>query len=231
MNPTAPAADPALGDLRREMDGHFWLHTIDLGNGLVTPGRVPAEVFETKKKTCLDGVEFKGKTVLDVGAWNGGYSIEAKRRGAARVVALDHMTWIHPQIRGRESFDFAVRVTGLDIEALELDLEIANALAGVDRFEVVLFLGVFYHLLDPIHVLQQLGRITTDTLVVETHVETFPDPRPAMVFFPTDELSGDPSNWWGPNIACVEALLKTVGFKTISIQQYAPTRAVFHARK
>src|SRR5579859_2611907 len=76
-----------LDELRRRVDSIVWYHSIDLGDGIVTDGF---------SKTFLEGPQlpdFAGRTVLDIGAWDGYYSFLAERRGAARVVALDHYVW------------------------------------------------------------------------------------------------------------------------------------------
>src|SRR5689334_19854227 len=64
-----------------------WWHAIDLGEGVVTPG-TRAWTMET-----LGVTDLTGKTVLDIGAWDGYFSFEAERLGASRVVALDHYVW------------------------------------------------------------------------------------------------------------------------------------------
>src|SRR2546425_13279142 len=77
-------------DLRRQVDQIKWWHTIDLGNGVVTPGRV--DNLGTLRRIGMPG-RLDGKTVLDVGAWDGFYSFEAERRGASRVLATDSYSW------------------------------------------------------------------------------------------------------------------------------------------
>jgi tRNA (mo5U34)-methyltransferase len=69
------------------------------------------------------GLSLAGKSVLDVGAWNGGFSVEAARRGATRVAALDHFAWNASGFRGRETFELVKRVTGLPLEAVDVDLD------------------------------------------------------------------------------------------------------------
>ena len=122
-----------------KMESHYWWHTIDLGNGLVTPGRLAARQIARKQKAVFGDIDLMNKSVLDVGAWNGAYSIEAKRRGAARVVAIDHFTWNDQKIRGRAAFDFAVKCTGLEIEAIDRDLAIPQALSDLNRLTLSCF--------------------------------------------------------------------------------------------
>ena len=104
----------------------------------------------------------------------------------------------------------------------------------VGQFDVVLFLGVFYHLVDPIQALQNLATLTKEVAVVESHMDLGNFDRPAMVFYPGAELNNDPTNWWGPNRLCMEALLTLVGFSRIEYQPHpivGAARGIFHAYK
>ncbi|MCE5241664.1 MAG: DUF1698 domain-containing protein [Syntrophobacteraceae bacterium] len=218
-----------LDDSLAEMNKYCWWHSIDLGNGLVTPGAKSLDLMAEEYRNSFDGLSLHGRSVLDIGAWNGGFSIEAKRRGARRVLALDRPGQANMQ-NARDSLNFAISKSGLEIETIERDVEVIGALDGIGQFDVVLFLGVFYHLIDPVYVLRQLYPITKEVLVLETHVVVSSDSSPLMIFYPTDELNHDASNWWGPNIACVEYLLKTIGFSRVEIiQPKDKNRAVFRA--
>jgi tRNA (mo5U34)-methyltransferase len=213
------------------LEEYFWWHSIDLGDGVVTPGRKVPAIMKAEFGIVFGPTDLAGKSVLDIGTWNGGFAVEAKRRGARHVLATDSYCWRQPMFRGRETFDLVLRRTGLDIEAREIDATEVG-IDAVGRFDVVLFLGVFYHLLDPIAVVQRLAAVTDEVLVLETHMDAEEETRPAMVFYPGTELNGDGTNWWGPNRACVEALLRTVGFEEVVFTPgYAPGRGVFHAWK
>ena len=147
---------------------------------------------------AFNSIDLVGKSVLDVGAWNGGFAIEAKRRGAKRVVALDHFIWNHPHFQGRRSFEFATLACNVEIEAVDQDLDAPQlSLGGLGRFDVVLFLGVLYHLIDPIAALREVAACVGEVLVLETYLEQTVDPRPSMTFYPGSELNNDPTNWWG----------------------------------
>src|SRR5215831_9437995 len=192
--------------LQHKIAQYPWYHSIDLGNGVVTPGTKTPDVHRRELSAYFDPVDLNGCSVIDIGAWNGFYSFEAKKRGAKRVLAVDHFAWMHPTFRGRESFDLARSTLGLDIEALEIDVpELSPEQVGT--FDVVLFLGVFYHLFDPVDGLRRAASLTKEVLVVETHTDLGEVDRPAMVMYPGAECAGDPTNWWGPNNACVRALL------------------------
>jgi tRNA (mo5U34)-methyltransferase len=217
--------------LRSAISQHFWWHSIDLGNGIVTPGQKTPESMAIESKLYFDGVDLTGRSVLDVGTWNGGFAVDVKRRGAARVLATDSHCWRDPYYKGRATFDLAIPATGLDIEAREIDATEVSVEA-VGRFDVVLFLGVFYHLFDPISTLKQLAAVSGEMLIVETHLDAQDILKPAMIMYPGTELAQDPTNWWGPNRACMEALLRTVGFPRVTFQRGAmETRGVFHAWK
>jgi tRNA (mo5U34)-methyltransferase len=209
----------------------FWWHSIDLGNGIVTPGVKSIDQMQEEYETAFGGLDLRGKSVLDVGAWNGAFSIEAKRRGASRVVALDRPREVNMP-GAHDSLEFAIRNSGLTIEMVERDIEEPHALDGLGEFDIVAFLGVFYHLVDPIMPLKNLAKIARETLIVETHQEYSGDERPLMIFFPGSELNDDASNWWGPNRACMEALLRTIGFTTVETRQpTAESRLVCVARR
>jgi tRNA (mo5U34)-methyltransferase len=92
------------------------------------------------------------------------------------------------------------------------------SLEHLGQFDYILYLGVFYHLIDPISALRDLAAIAKRGLILETHIETTAESRPMMVFYPGGELNGDPSNWWGPNEACVVSLLRHFGFLRIDAQ-------------
>jgi tRNA (mo5U34)-methyltransferase len=238
----AAAGVETLNSSSDELTDQFWWHSIRLDDGRVTPGIKALELMEREFHDTFSVLDLTGQSVLDVGAWNGGFSIEAKRRGADRVVAVDHFTWNNPTFRGRAGFDLATRLCNLTIEAADIDLDAPRlSLGQLGTFDIVLFLGVFYHLIDPIAALREVAAVAGKVLVVETYLEETLDPRPAMVFYPGSELVNDPTNWWGPNRNCMEALLRLNDFNRIDFTetQAIPSvirpgethvrRGVFHA--
>ena len=224
------SADTA-SSLKARVDECFWFHSIDLGNGIVTPGIKSKELLEAEFENAFRGVAVAGKTVLDVGAWNGAFTAEAARRGAAHITALDHVTWNIPIWQGRRSFDLVMNEKAIPATAIDFDVDAPNmSLAHLGKFDVVLFLGVFYHLKDPIAALREVAHAASEVLVVETYVDRELDPKPAMVFYPGTELANDPTNWWGPSCACIEALLKMIGFARVESRVGAAhNRQVLHA--
>lgn len=207
-----------------------WFHSMELRPGVVTKGAKSRDLLASEADAVLGPLDLAGRSLLDIGAWNGFWSFEAKRRGAGRVVALDDYTWRHPDFRGRETFDLARAALGLEVEAVEADV---TALApDFGRFDAVLFLGVFYHLEDPLPVFRTLRALTGQALVLETHQAMLDCPQPAMVYYPGKELAGDETNWWGPNPALVYRLLVRAGFARVFYQDhpaYGRARGIFHA--
>ncbi len=209
---------PPADKLRREVARIHWFHKIDLGNGIVTPGH-----DNSAEKLLRIGIpaDLSGKSVLDVGAWDGFFSFEAERCGAERVVAIDPNAWRVPvgpdnPWSGQEGFNLARRVLGSRVEDVDIGLDELTP-ERIGRFDVVLFLGVFYHLPDPLPIFERVANVTAERLIVETHADLVWMRRPAMVYYPGSELSHDPSNWWGPNAALVRDLLLSYGFERVEV--------------
>lgn len=190
-----------------------WFHTIDLGGGVVTPGH---DDSSRKLRWLSLPEDLRGRTVLDVGAWDGFFSFEAERRGAARVVAVDPAAWREPAWGPdgwgtRAGFDLAHRTLGSRVEALDVDLMDLSP-ERVGAFDLVLLLGVLYHLPDPWTVLERVASVAGEQLILETHVDLLDVRRPAVAYYPGTEVSGDESNWWGPNVSFLVAMLEQLGF-------------------
>jgi tRNA (mo5U34)-methyltransferase len=216
-----------------KVNSYPWFHSINLGDGIVTPGHKTRIEISREADAIFAPISVRSRSVIDIGAWNGGFTLEAKRRGAARILAIDEYAWDNPELRGKETFDLVMTRLGVDVETRLIDIQNASPKA-IGRWQVVLFLGVFYHLFDPIAALKCLADITDEVLVLETHLELQDVVKPAMAFYPGGELSGDATNWWAPNRAAVEALLKIVGFPKVLYTPHPTSgevRGVFHAFK
>jgi tRNA (mo5U34)-methyltransferase len=235
MSSPAPTEDEEA--LRQWVASQFWFHQLDLGGGVVTPGIVPLATLRRQADIYFrDGIA--GRSVLDIGCWDGFNSFEAARRGASRVLATDHFVW-NPwteagdrHVGNRECFELARRRLAPSVEAMDIDvMDISPEAVG--RFDVVLFCGVFYHLRHPFLGLEKAASACLDRLVVETHVDALDVDRPAMIFYPGAELNRDISNWWGPNAACVEAMLRDLGFSNVGTvpNPVLPDRAIFLAQR
>lgn len=208
-----------MDDLAERVKAIDWYHTIELPGGVVTPGvnNSPLALARLDLPRSL-----AGKSVLDVGAWDGFYSFEAAKRGAARVLATDSFVW---QGRWQQSgFLLARQALGLEgvvedrfIDVMDLSPE---ALGGT--FDVVLFLGVLYHLRDPITALQRVSSVCDGLLLVETETALNFLPFPAARLWPGRELKDDDTNWWSMNRAALLALLRIFGFRDVRVAYQTP---------
>lgn len=213
---TAVPDDPAR--LRALVNSYSWHHQIDLGNGIITPGRDRSAA----KLAALELPSLAGRSVLDVGAWDGYFSFAAERLGASRVVALDSVIW---QNVSKEPFELARQALRSNVEDVEMEvLDISPDRLGT--FDVVFFLGVLYHMRDPMAALEAVASVTGQTLVLETLVDLTFTKRPAAAFYPGAYIDGDHSNWWGPNPAAVVAMIKEFGFT--DVRAVAPPTPVQH---
>jgi tRNA (mo5U34)-methyltransferase len=210
-------------ELRAAVARQGWFHTIDLGDGIVTPGR-----DESARKLSWIGLpdDLRGRSVLDVGAWDGFFSFEAERRGAARVVAVDGPAWREPAwgpggYGTKAGFELARRALSSAVEDRELDLD-AISPDTLGRYDVVLFLGVLYHLKHPWPVLERVASVCDGLLILETHADLLDLRRPAMALYPGAEVAGDASNWWGPNVAALRAMLREEGFARVEVVHREP---------
>jgi tRNA (mo5U34)-methyltransferase len=214
-----------LDSLRREVAATKWWHTIDLGNGVVTPGidPTPARLRELQIPDDLTGL-----TVLDVGAWDGFFSFEAERRGASRVLATDSFCWGGAGWGTKAGFELARRALGSRVEDLDIDpLELSPARVGT--FDLVLFLGVLYHMRHPLLALERVFSVTRGQLILQTQVDLSAIDRPALAFYQGSDLNNDPTNWFGPNPPAVVAMLRAAGFTDIRMVSRWSARESFLA--
>src|SRR5207249_7566729 len=137
-------------------------------------------------------------------------------------LATDSFSWGQGGFATKAGFILARKVLNSKVEDMDIDvLDLSPERVGL--FDVVLFLGVLYHMRHPLLALERVFSVTGKQLILETHVERLGATRPVMVFYPGSELNQDPTNWWGPNPAAVEAMLKTVGFrKVVKFLEYPP---------
>jgi tRNA (mo5U34)-methyltransferase len=224
-------AQARLERLKARVAQVTWFHQIDLGKGIVTPGIDPSP-----KKLQDFGIpeRLDGLSVLDIGAWDGFFSFEAERRGARRVLATDSFCWGGGGWGTKAGFNLAHKVLRSKVRSKRIDvMELSPARIGV--FDLVLCLGVLYHMRHPLLALERVFSVTAKQLILETHVDMLDCDRPAMAFYPGHELGSDPTNWCGPNPQMVIAMLKTVGFREVKVHKgpvyftAVSPRIIFHA--
>ena len=208
-------------ELQRRVDAIDWWHPIELPHGIVTPGRGNhyAKLAQVLKLLPED---LSGLTVLDLGAWDGLYSFACARRGAT-VISVDQ--WRRGNERTDQGFDLVNEVHGYPVEKCPGD--VVDRPWGDREFDVVLCLGLLYHLRNPLLALDLMRQACRWKIIVETHVELFNVGQPAAAFYPGEVLNSDGSNWFGPNPECVLAWLTETGFtdaEPVSVEPagYAP---------
>lgn len=213
--------------IRARIDALPWFHSIDFGNGIVSPGIAPLANLQSLAEVYFQG-GMQGKSVLDVGCWDGFNSVEAFRYGAERVLATDYWVWQNRPLTSRKTTELARELLAPKLEILQVRPE-DMTIDGFGQFDVVLFCGVFYHLRNPFSTLEVVAKLAREMLVVETAMDAADVGRPAMIFYPGTELNGDATNWWGPNRACVEGMMRDVGFPRIefTVNPLFPDRGIF----
>jgi tRNA (mo5U34)-methyltransferase len=188
-----------------------WFHTMDLGQGVRTRGTydAAAKLDRLHLPARLDGT-----SVLDVGAWDGFYSFECARRGASSVLSAD--LWTPPVGASREGYAVARAARGRDTRAIRVGVHDPDpAIHGVHA--LVLFLGVLYHLKNPLEALERIRAVTSGLAIVETESDLAFTRRPALAFYERDELAGDPTNWFAPNAHALVAMCRAAGFREVRV--------------
>lgn len=244
---------PRDPELAAQIKERQWFHSIDLGDGLVTKGLPPSKLI------ARSFPDVAGKSVLDIGAWDGKYSFQAEAAGAVRVVALDHYVW-RLDFRGRQAyyddceskgllpdpemvdrgfliedgslpgklgFDMAHRYLDSRVESVVDDFMTMD-LEALGTFDVVLYLGVLYHMVDPIGALRRVRRVTGSLAVIETaavHVPYYEGCN-LVGFYAANELQGDYSNWFAPTATALGGMCRAAGFKSVEIVARSPRLAV-----
>ena len=206
-----------------------WFHNMELMGVPTAPDHFLGDYPNVKWRRLADALpsDLRGQTVLDIGCNAGFFSMAMKRRGADRVLGIDFDNDYLEQAR------FAAEVEGIDIEYRQLSVYDVGALQ--ERFDVVLFTGLFYHLrhpllaLDLVHehaardlvVFQSMQRGSTSVAPVEqdypfSETAVFDDAGYPRLHFIEHAYAADPTNWWVPNRACTEAMLRSAGFEIMS---------------
>ena len=210
------ASSRALEDRRRidfakELAEQGWDHTFELPDGTLIEGFMTAAQQKRRYAQFPIPEDLRGKTLLDIGAWDGWFSFEAERHGAA-VTAIDCVELasfleIHARLASK-------------VEYRILDFyEIPSA--GLGKFDIVFFLGVLYHVRHPLLALEIVCAVTRDVAIVDSFV-TDPDnwqehvhEIPTMEFYELDELGNQFNNWVGPTVPCLLAMCRAAGFARV----------------
>jgi tRNA (mo5U34)-methyltransferase len=205
------------GDLERQVSQISWYHRMHLPGGITTQG-----VSNTDRGLPRLHLpeSLAGRTVLDIGAWDGFYSFEAARRGASRVLATDSFAWSGQSWGSKDGFELARSALGLHGVVHDLNIDVmdlsSERLGG--QFDVVLLLGVLYHLKDPIGALERVTEVCSDLLIIETETSLNWLPYAAGRLFPGRELGRDDTNWFSFNVPALRGLLRSLGFVHVDVK-------------
>jgi tRNA (mo5U34)-methyltransferase len=213
---------------RRVAELGDWFHNINLHGIQTAPehflGDYPNVKWKHISKALPDDLD--GRSVLDIGCNGGFYSIALKQRGAGRVLGVDVVDQYLDQAR------FAAETLGLDIEFEKRSVYEVDQIAG--QFDIVLFMGVFYHLRYPLLALDKVVTKVAGTLVFQTMLrgsaepyqtrsdydfwekEIFCDPAFPAAYFIEQSYSNDPTNWFIPNRSGAEAMLRSAGLSIVA---------------
>ena len=193
-------------------------HSLQLPDGTVLPGLISLEALKQRITAFPIPEDLRGLRVLDVGAASGWNSFEMLRRGAS-VTAIDCVPF-EEFISIRDRFSPQVRYEILDVDELTP--------SAVGTFDLVLFLGVLYHLRHPLLALERICALTTQMAFVESFVS---DPIDrvsedcSLDFYEIDELGGQLDNWFGPTAKCLQALCRSAGFVRVRLEYISQRRA------
>jgi tRNA (mo5U34)-methyltransferase len=224
-----------------------WYHQIELGDGVVTPGMKTLADIRREWDLFALNESVPGKSVIDIGGVDGAYAFLAERAGASRAAVLDHYLWStdpnayrliylagvdagqtppaphesaawHPEtMPGRWRFDTARQALGSRAEALVLDFMDCD-LADVGVWDIVLYLGVLYHMEEPMRALRRVAAVTREQAIIETHAMLLRGhPEALWSFFPGGELNYDRSNWWVPNLGALLGAVGAAGFANAEV--------------
>jgi len=194
---------------RAQKEVLFWFHSIPFPGGGITPGNKAMAQQQQELIRWKFPADLTGKTMIDIGCADGFYSIAGRQRGAQRVLSIDDQQT--PGLR------FLLENRVYPIEYRKLDL-MSPEFLELEPFDFVHFAGVFYHLQNPLEGLKRVRRVTREVALIEGHInETFGRGVPYAVYYEGTELNQDPTNWWGPNLPCLEAMIRTAGFSRYSL--------------
>jgi tRNA (mo5U34)-methyltransferase len=197
-----------------------WWHSFELPDGTVIEGVHSLDAQKQRIARFPIPADLTGKRVLDIGAWDGWFTFEMERRGA-EVVAIDR--WDNPRFREMHAA-LGSRAEYRQINVYELSP------AALGQFDVVLFLGVLYHLKHPLLALERVCSVTKSFAAVESFALTeryLPGVRveqyPLVQFFERDGFGGQFDNWFAPTPQCLVGMCRTAGFaraELIEVHEY-----------
>lgn len=219
----------STGSLRQQIDELGpWFHNLRIQGEETAPNHFLGDYPTVKWQSIANAVpdDLQGMSVLDIGCNAGFYAHEMKKRGAGRVLGIDADEEYLRQAR------FAAKASGYDIEFRNMSVYQLDSIA--ESFDIVLFLGVFYHLRYPLYALDKVVKKVGRHLLFQTMIRPSPEgireipPAPEYDFweeqafreqdfprmhFIERTFARDCTNWWIPNVPAAEAMLRSTGLE------------------
>ncbi|MGH9474711.1 MAG: TIGR04290 family methyltransferase [Terriglobales bacterium] len=219
----------AAADLRHQIEQlGEWFQNLNLGGVATAPDHFLGDYPRTKWRHISPAIpeRLDGLSVLDLGCNAGFHALECKRRGASSVLGIDADPRYLAQAR------LASQVLGLEVEWRQMSVYRIQELGR--QFDYVFLLGVFYHLRYPLYALDLVVPMVRQRLVFQTMLRgehgaaavqsdydfwdrtPFRQPGFPQMYFIEHSFAGDPTNWWIPNRAAAEAMLRSAGLKLLA---------------
>lgn len=198
----------------------YWWHHIPLGDGIVTPGNQGSAgaTYLHKLPNILLPEDLTGMKVLDVGCSDGFFSFECERRGASKVIALDV-----PNSNNEKGFKVVHEILESKVEYIQKDF-LTLTQEDFGKFDMVLFLGIFYHLRYPLMGLDILRELTDKLAIIETYC--LPDVTEKMIRY-IDPCTPTDHHTWQASLSTLEALFGRAGFK-FKLCRDGGNRVIYH---
>ena len=190
----------------------YWWHSIDLGDGVITPGLGGKNCALKVQRLKLNEIDWKGKSVLDVGCSTGFFSFWCEKQGISRIVALDNFSGDNQNTRG---FNVCKKILNSKVEYISKDITKISS-KDIGQFDIVLFIDVLYHIRYPLLALDNLRTITKELLVLRSYCLSDKEKRSIVRVRQLDE--GQTHLVWQPSISCIEGWMKDAGFNTKLIE-------------
>lgn len=204
----------------------YWYHKIPLRDGVVTPGWAPLSLDAYRLPE-----DMTGKTVLDVGAWDGGFTFEAIRRGAKHVTAIDDFSDTcggdtNASRSGEwETFDLCASALGVQDRCIRESMSVYDVDKFGMQYDYVFFFGTFYHLQHPLLALEKLRNACRGSIFVESAITdgcqsaytdyVYSGEECVLEFYPGAEYGKNTSNWYVPTLKCLRAMVRTADFTNV----------------
>jgi tRNA (mo5U34)-methyltransferase len=214
--------------VREGLEATGLYHSFRLPDGTLLRGSMDMDWQQQRLASFQLPEDLSGKTVLDIGPWDGFYTFEMERRGA-KVTAIDYVD-LDTFRQLHRVFQSKARYERLDV--YELDPE------RLGTFDIVLCLGALYHFKYPLAALEKICAATREVCIIDTFVvdgetrrEGISPPLPYLEFYEREELSGQADNWCGPTVCAVEALARAAGFARANVLRVTDASACVAAHR